>query len=251
MQNRSFGRLALLSLLAMAFVAGGCHKKTPTAPPPAIQQQPQPAARPTVTLQANPSTIDKGQSTTLTWSSTNATSLTLAPAVGSIAPEGSTQVSPTESTTYTITANGPGGETTGTARVTVSAPAVAAPPPTTTAPDADALFNSEMMDVYFDLDRSDIRADSRDTLAKAAQYLRTYPSVKVVVEGDCDERGSTEYNLGLGQRRADAVKQFLASLGIGADRLQTVSYGKEKPVCNEHTEECWQRNRRAHFTRGQ
>lgn len=251
MQNRSFGRLALLSLLAMAFVAGGCHKKTPTAPPPAIQQQPQPAARPTVTLQANPTTIDKGQSTTLTWSSTNATSLTLAPGVGSIAPEGSTQVSPTESTTYTITANGPGGDTEQTVRVTVSAGAPPVQQQVAPGPSESELFDRDMQDVYFDLDRSDIRADSRDALAKAAQYLRTYPSVKVVVEGDCDERGSTEYNLGLGQRRADAVKQFLASLGIGADRLQTVSYGKEKPVCNEHTEECWQRNRRAHFTRGQ
>jgi peptidoglycan-associated lipoprotein len=251
MQNRSFGRLALLSLLAMAFVAGGCHKKTPTAPPPAINQQQQPAARPTVTLQANPTTIEKGQSTTLTWSSTNATSLTLAPGVGSIAPEGSTQVSPAESTTYTITANGPGGDTEQTVRVTVSAGAPPAPTQTATGPSESELFDRDMQDVYFDLDHSDIRADSRDTLAKAAQYLRTYPSVKVVIEGDCDERGSTEYNLGLGQRRADAVKQFLSSLGIGADRLQTVSYGKEKPVCNEHSEECWQRNRRAHFTRGQ
>lgn len=250
MQNRSFGRSALLCLLAMAFIAGGCHHKTNTAPPPTPQPQPQPAARPTVTLQANPTTIDKGQSTTLTWSSTNATSLTLAPGVGSIAPEGSTQVSPSESTTYTITATGPGGDAEGTVRVTVSAPA--APPPTRVSqPSAEELFNSEMQDVYFDLDRSDIRADSKDTLAKAAQYLRTYPSVKAVIEGDCDERGSTEYNLGLGQRRADAVKQFLSGLGISGDRLQTVSYGKEKPICNEHSEECWQRNRRAHFSRGQ
>ena len=250
MHNRSFGRSALLSLLAVAFVAVGCHHKTPTAPPPTVQPQPQPAARPTVTLRANPATIDKGQSSTLTWSSTNATSLTLAPGVGSIAPEGSTQVSPTESTTYTITATGPGGDTEETVRVTVSAPAVA-PVEAPAQPSADELFPREMQDVYFDLDRSDIRADARDTLAKAAQYLRSYPSVKVVIEGDCDERGSTEYNLALGQRRADAVRQFLTSLGISGDRLQTVSYGKEKPVCNEHNEECWQRNRRGHFSRGQ
>ncbi|HET9402383.1 MAG TPA: peptidoglycan-associated lipoprotein Pal [Candidatus Acidoferrales bacterium] len=250
MQNRSFGRSAQLCLLAMAFIAGGCHHKTNTAPPPTPQPQPQPAARPTVTLQANPTTIEKGQSSTLTWSSTNATSLTLAPGVGSIAPEGSTQVSPAESTTYTITATGPGGDTEQTVRVTVGA---AAPPPTEqpAAVSASELFNREMQDVYFDLDHSDIRADSKDTLAKAAQYLRTYPSVKVVIEGDCDERGSTEYNLGLGQRRADAVKQFLSGLGISGDRFQTVSYGKEKPVCNEHTEECWQRNRRAHFSPAQ
>ena len=125
-----------------------------------------------------------------------------------------------------------------------------APPPAPPAcrETAESAFDKDVHDVYFDLDKSDIRGDSRDALAKTAEYLRSYPQVKVVIEGDCDERGSTEYNLGLGQRRADAAKQFLESLGIGADRMQTISYGKEKPVCEEHTEECWQRNRRAHFS---
>ena len=84
-------------------------------------------------------------------------------------------------------------------------------------------------------------------LTKDAEFLRSYPQARVSIEGHCDERGSTEYNLGLGQRRSDAAKNYLVSLGISADRMTTVSYGKERPVCTEHNESCWQQNRRAHF----
>ena len=111
----------------------------------------------------------------------------------------------------------------------------------------EELFTSEVKDAFFDLDKADIRADARDALSKTAQFLRSYPQVKVIVEGHCDERGSTEYNLALGDRRAQAAKEFLVSLGIAADRMQTVSYGKERPFCTDHDEECWQQNRRAHF----
>lgn len=245
MQKHSFGRFTLLSLLAMSLFGAACHKKPVTGNVPAPATPPQPVAQPTVTLQASPTMVNKGQSSTLTWNSTNATTLSIAPGVGSVAPEGSTQVSPGDSTTYTITAQGPGGSAEQSVRITVSEPAPVEP---AAEPESvDAAFNRDVQDAYFDLDRSDIRPDARDALSRTAQFLRTYPNVKVVIQGDCDERGSTEYNLGLGQRRADAAKQFLVSLGISADRMQTVSYGKEKPVCNEHTEECWQRNRRAHF----
>ena len=104
-----------------------------------------------------------------------------------------------------------------------------------------------MQDAYFDLDKADIRSDARAALAKSADFLRNYPQVKVVLEGHCDERGSTEYNLALGDRRAAAVKQYMVSLGISADRISTVSYGKEKPFCTESNESCWQQNRRGHF----
>src|SRR5262249_27713499 len=87
-------------------------------------------------------------------------------------------------------------------------------------------------------------------LSSTASFLKDYPSLKVTVEGHCDERGSTEYNLGLGQRRADAVKQYLTSLGIAPDRLTTVSFCKEKPVCAEHGEHCWQQHRRGDFVKG-
>jgi len=198
-----------------------------------------------VTLQANPSTINKGDATTLSWSSTNATQLTISPEVGAVAPEGSTKVTPSESTTYTVTASGPGGTADSTVRVTVGA----APPPPPPAANAtlEEMFLKEVQDAYFDLDKADIRSDARAALAKTGDFLRNYPQVKVVVEGHCDERGSTEYNLALGDRRAAAVKQYLVSLGIGADRMSTVSYGKEKPFCTESNEDCWQRNRRGHF----
>jgi peptidoglycan-associated lipoprotein len=197
-----------------------------------------------VTLQASPTSINKGDSSTLSWSSTNATQLTIAPEVGAVAPEGSTKVTPSDSTTYTITASGPGGTADSTVRVTVSAPPPPAPAQNAT---LEEMFLKEVQDAYFDLDKADIRTDARAALAKTADFLRNYPQVKVVVEGHCDERGSTEYNLALGDRRAAAVKQYLVSLGIGADRMSTVSYGKEKPFCMESNEDCWQRNRRGHF----
>ena len=90
-------------------------------------------------------------------------------------------------------------------------------------------------------------ADARDALTKDAEFLRSYPQVRVSIEGHCDERGSTEYNLGLGQRRAEAAKNFLISLGISGDRMETISWGKERPFCTEHNEACWQQNRRGHF----
>jgi len=240
---RPFYRACLLTAFAAAALTVGCGKKPVVShePPPAAP----PAARPTVTLQANPTTINKGDATTLSWSSTNATQLTISPEVGAVAPEGSTKVTPSESTTYTVTASGPGGTADSTVRVTVGA----APPPPPPAANAtlEEMFLKEVQDAYFDLDKADIRSDARAALAKTGDFLRNYPQVKVVVEGHCDERGSTEYNLALGDRRAAAVKQYLVSLGIGADRMSTVSYGKEKPFCTESNEDCWQRNRRGHF----
>jgi peptidoglycan-associated lipoprotein len=103
-------------------------------------------------------------------------------------------------------------------------------------------------EVYFDLDRADIRDADRATLTKNADALKKFDFLRVTVEGHCDERGTVEYNLALGERRAKAAYDYLVSLGVPADRLKTVSYGKEVPVCQQSGEECWQRNRRAHFT---
>lgn len=236
-------RVGLISACLIAAVVAGCNKPRPqattTAPPPP------PPARPTVTLQANPTSLDKGGSSTLSWSSTNATQLTISPEVGAVAPEGSTKVTPSDSTTYTITASGPGGSADASVRVTVAAPPP--PPPSTPTPTWQELFDKEVRDAYFDLDKADLRSDAREALTKTAEFLRNYPQAKVTVEGHCDERGSTEYNITLGDRRASAVKQFLVSQGIAADRINTVSYGKEKPFCTESNESCWQQNRRGHF----
>jgi peptidoglycan-associated lipoprotein len=195
-----------------------------------------------------PATVQRGQAATLSWSSSNATSLTLAPGVGNIALQGSMSVTPTDTVTYTATATGPGGSAEASARVTVTVPPPPPPPPPPQ-PSLDELFTRDVRDALFDFDRADIRPDAREALSQTAQFLRSYPQVRVTIEGHCDERGSTEYNLALGDRRAQATKDFLASLGIAADRMDTVSYGKERPVCTESNEDCWQRNRRGHFVR--
>jgi peptidoglycan-associated lipoprotein len=233
-------------MLAVVFVVG-CHK-TPPKPPPPPPPPPPEAARPTVSLQASPTSISKGDSTTLTWTSTDATQLTISPDVGAVTAQGSTKVTPSDSTTYTITASGPGGSADSSARVTVAAPPPP-PPPQQEGPNLDTLFLQEVKDAYFDFNKADIRADAREALGKTAEFLRKYPQIKVTIEGHCDERGSTEYNLVLGDRRAAAAKNYLVQLGISADRINTVSYGKEKPFCMESNEQCWQRNRVGHFVK--
>jgi len=98
--------------------------------------------------------------------------------------------------------------------------------------------------VHFDYDKSDIKDEDRGTLQRQAAWLQKYPQVRVQIQGNCDERGTREYNLALGARRANAVKEFLVSLGISGERVDTISYGKERPVCSESTEDCWAQNRR-------
>jgi peptidoglycan-associated lipoprotein len=105
-----------------------------------------------------------------------------------------------------------------------------------------------LAEVHFDFDKADVREADRATLAKNADALKRFDFLRVTVEGHCDERGTVEYNLALGERRSRAAYDYLVSLGVPADRLKTVSYGKEVPVCTQSNEECWQRNRRAHFT---
>jgi peptidoglycan-associated lipoprotein len=99
--------------------------------------------------------------------------------------------------------------------------------------------------VHFDYDRSDLHDSDRTILQRQAAWLQKYPSVRVQVQGNCDERGTREYNLALGARRANAVKDYLVSLGVAPARIDTISYGKERPLCTASTEGCWARNRRA------
>lgn len=107
--------------------------------------------------------------------------------------------------------------------------------------------SAPLKDVYYEFDEYTLRVDARETLKRNAAWLKANPSVRVEIEGHADERGTNEYNLALGARRAQTSKDFLISLGIPTDRLNTVSYGEEVPVCREHAESCWHRNRRARF----
>ena len=161
-------------------------------------------------------------------------------------PNGSQPVSPADSTTYTLTAKGEGGTQTATARVTVNAPPPPPPPQQPTVSDEE-LFSQNVKDVYFDYDKSDVRADQQSAIQADAAFLQQHPNISFTIEGHCDERGSTEYNLALGDNRASVVKNALVAGGVSADRIKTISYGKEKPFCTDHNEQCWQQNRRGHF----
>jgi peptidoglycan-associated lipoprotein len=248
--------------LSLSLFAAGCKKKAPAPPPPpppaAKVETPPPAARPNVTqFEAEPSTIEKGQASTLRWAVSGQTSsIAIAPGIGSVDASGNRQVYPSSTTTYTLTATGPGGTSTSTATVTVTTPQAPPPPPPAEPKRTLAdILKSDVQDAYFDYDKSDIREDARAVLTRDADVLKTvlsqYPNAVVIVEGHADERGSAEYNLGLSDRRATAAKEFLVQLGVPADRLKPVSYGKERPQCTESNEGCWQKNRRAHFESGQ
>jgi len=108
-------------------------------------------------------------------------------------------------------------------------------------------LQEEIKDIHFDFDKYDIRQDDIPTLKKVASALQKYPKLRIIIEGHCDERGTNEYNFALGQKRANSAKQYLISLGVSSFRIEIISYGEEKPLCNEQNETCWQKNRRAHF----
>jgi len=113
-------------------------------------------------------------------------------------------------------------------------------------------YLNKLLDAYFDYDKADLRTDAQTALNNDSSELRSllkeFPNTKFVVEGNCDERGSAEYNLALGERRAKAAEEFLVQIGVPAVRLTTISYGQERPICTDHDENCWQKNRRAHLS---
>lgn len=241
--NRIFRVFVPVALLIALVAVAGCKKKQ--APPPPAATAPAPAAAPTAEITATPSQISAGDQVTLSWRTTGANDASIE-GIGNVPTTGVKTVTPSASTTYRLIARGDGGTTEATAHVTVSAPpAVAVPSNTMT---AEEEFKANVQDVFFDYDTYDVRGDAQGTLSHDASYLASHPSIKIVIGGYCDERGSDEYNLALGQNRANAAKNALVTAGIAADRIRVVSYGKEKPFCSESTEECWQQNRRAGFS---
>jgi peptidoglycan-associated lipoprotein len=231
--------ITLVFILGAIMMLGACKKKAAPPPPP----PPLPPPAPTASLSANPNSIEKGQSTTLTWQTTLATDVSI-DGIGAVQPNGSQQVTPADSTTYHLVAKGAGGTQEATARVTVNTAPPPPPPPSAT---EEELFAQRVKDIYFDYDSDAIRPDQQTSLQGDAQFLSQHPTILFTVEGHCDERGSTEYNLALGDRRANAVKNALTQAGVNASRVKTISYGKEKPFCTESNESCWQQNRRGHF----
>jgi peptidoglycan-associated lipoprotein len=255
---------AVFALVLMLSVTA-CKKKVPPPPPaptkptpPEPPPPPAPAARIT-NFTVEPRAIQTGQSATLTWAVANATDISINSGIGSVAANGTRQVFPTSTTTYTLTASAAGGNDTRSVTVDVSAPPPPPPPPPPPLKVSGLdIFTRDIAsagDALFDYDKSDIRDDARQVLTRDADALKRAfaadPSFSVVLEGHCDERGSAEYNLGLGDRRATAAKDFLVQLGVPADKVRTISYGKDRPVCTDASEACYQRNRRAHLAPAQ
>jgi len=257
---RSSKHKALIFLLLTLGSFSCKHKAAaaaPAAPPPVAAAAAPSVASPTVTLRIDRPAITRGQSATLTITSQNATSVTIDPALGTVPLNGDRQITPASSVTYVATARGPGGTANDSVRVTVNdPPAPAATPIRATAPTAtpaplalDEQIRRSMQTILFDYDKADIRADQTTRVQAAAAFLKQNPSLRFTIEGHCDDRGSEEYNLALGDRRANAVKQYLVGQGIAESRLATVSYGEERSVCHDQTEDCYQRNRRAAFAK--
>ena len=231
-------------VLVAVMVVAGCGKKT--APLPAAETAPVAVApAPTAQLTATPASISAGDQVQLSWRTTNATTVSIQ-GIGDVPTTGVKSVTPSATTTYHLVATGEGGTTNATAEVMVNAPPAVVVPTSTMS--AEEEFKASVQDAFFDYDTYDVRGDAQATLSRDASYLVSHPTLMVVIGGYCDERGSNEYNLALGQNRADATKNALVAAGVAANRIRVISYGKEKPFCLESTEECWQQNRRAGFT---
>jgi peptidoglycan-associated lipoprotein len=237
---------AVLVLAALALTGCGSKKKTyqPPAPEPTT-----PA--PTASITATPQTVDKGDAVVVVWRTTDATDVAL-DGVGAVKPNDQLMLAPTETTTYHIVAKGDGGDAEASVTVTVN-PSSAAPPPPPAAASTDTsatdeqAFHDNVKDIFFDYDSYDIRPDAQSSIPTAVSWLNAHPNYKIVIGGYCDDRGSTEYNIALGENRANAAKTAMVKAGIDASRIRIVSYGKEKQFCTEEAESCWQQNRRAAF----
>jgi peptidoglycan-associated lipoprotein len=240
----------LLATTAVAITAvTGCHKKASGVNPNALGPAPAaPPAAPTASITADPLAIDLGQSVVLNWRTENASVVTI-DGIGQVNANGTQTVTPSNSTNFHLTAKGDGGTTDANVRVTVRVPvAPAAPAISESDMGSEAAFHQNVQDIFFDYDSYDLRPDASSSVAQAASYLTAHPAIKVVIGGYCDDRGSAEYNLALGENRANAARTALVSAGVPASRLRVISYGKEKQFCTEENETCWQQNRRAQFS---
>jgi len=210
----------------------------------------EPPAPPAAHLTVVPPSIARGATATLSWHAQAAQEITLEPRLGAVEKRGSMNVNPTQTVTYTLRARGAGGETQASATLTVVQPTPAAPAPVAAAaPSMQDLFAQSVQDVFFEFDKSDISTEAAASLQRTAEFLRGYPDARVLIEGHCDEVGGPRYNVALGARRAEAIKNYLVSLGVNAGQLATASRGQDAPFCTESSQDsCRALNRRAHFS---
>ena len=244
---------ALLLAISLASVTG-CGKKTaPINPASTAPTVSAPTPAPTASLTADPLAIDLGSSVVLNWRTTDSTSVTI-DGIGPVNVNGTQTVSPSSSTNFHLVAKGDGGTVEANVRVTVRVPVAptvpveAATTNTTADMGSEEVFHQNVQDMYFDYDSASLRPDGEAAAVKAASYLVAHPDIRIVIGGYCDDRGSAEYNLALGENRANAAKTALVNAGVAPARVRVVSYGKEKQFCTDETEACWQQNRRAQFS---
>lgn len=252
--KRSLYALLVLLIAVTLMIGAGCKKKStpiarapvastdePSGPPPAV-------ASPTVELNAAPTTIKRGEESNLSWKSTNADSIVIDNGVGNVATQGTVTVAPLESTTFTVTASNSGGQAKASARITVVRDEG---PVEIIETDVQALQKAIdeglVNPVYFAYDSAELSAEAKEILEENSKWFRRYPGARIIVEGHCDERGSEEYNLALGDRRSQSARDYLIQLGIPGDRLEGISYGEERPFVQGSNESAWSKNRRAHF----
>ena len=245
--TRAISRTACVLSLAV-LTLGGCHKKPAPVPTNALPPATGPA--PTATLSADPLAIDLGQSVVLNWRTTNATSVSI-DGIGDVAVNGTQTVSPANSTNFHLVAKGDGGSTEANVRVTVRVPTVPTAGNANTGNESDmgseSAFHAAVQDVFFGYDSYEVSADSETSISTASRYLNSHPAIKLLIGGYCDDRGSAEYNITLGENRANAAREALVNAGVAPGRIRVVSYGKERQFCTDETESCWQQNRRAQF----
>ncbi len=267
MKRVNLKQAGLMILMGTLLFSAACKKKVPPAPAQVVQptvDTPKPVERPALisgapridSFTAEPARVERGQSITLRWATTNADNVTLDQGIGAVAASGSRQLFPTATTTYVLIARGGTGSDTRTVTVEVVAPPPIVNVPTSGPSDGGVpVMISQLQDVLFDYNQTEFREDARRALNTDADLLKRIfaldQRINFIVEGHADERGSAEYNLGLADRRAIVTRDALVQLGIPANRLRTISFGEEAPLCRESNEGCWQRNRRAHLGQAQ
>lgn len=240
---------ALVCLSLGMITLAGCHHKAPVNTGPTAP----PTPAPTANLTAEPTAVDLGQSVVLNWHTTDATSVSI-DGIGPVGVNGTQTVTPSSSTNFHLVAKGDGGTAEANVRVTVRVPTTptTAPSSGNNGESADAaaerMFHENVPDIFFDYDSYSLRPEGQTSAQKAATYLAAHPDIKIVIGGYCDERGSAEYNLALGENRANSAKAALVNDGVPASRIRVVSFGKEKQFCTDETEACYQQNRRAQFS---
>ncbi len=236
--------------LSTVAALSGCHKKTNNVNPASLGPTTSSTSEaPTANITADPLAIDLGQSVVLNWRTTGSTSVTI-DGIGPVPANGTQTVSPSNSTNFHLVAKNESGSTEANVRVTVRVPSAPAAPTAEAAGDmgSDAAFHQAVPDAFFDYDSYELRPDAQQAASTAASYMAAHPAIRIVIGGYADERGSAEYNLALGENRANAARQALLAAGVAPARVRVVSYGKEKQFCTEQTESCYQQNRRAQFS---